>query len=187
MDVYKLKSKIGVHEFDAEGPVDVVRGDYADFLAVVRGTKDAPVADAPAADTSAGSKNGGKVTEEKPAAAVSGANGDEPTDADMAKVFVARGADKLTLARLPQTEDVNTDAVVMLLYGFHRLRKEDNVLGTRVAEGLRLSGVSFSKLFRVMDATSQYTHGAGAGRGVTYGLKNPGIERAKMLVRTVAQ
>ncbi len=51
MDTQKLKMKIGIHEFEAEGPVDIVQSQFAAFkeliAALPRKTRNEPAAASP--------------------------------------------------------------------------------------------------------------------------------------------
>lgn len=172
LQTQRLKIKIGDAEFEAEGPTDLVRGQYEQFLEVVRLT----AASAPqrSVENKASVDAANRGEKERQSGDVS--------DEVLARTF-QRSGDAVSLLSLPRTEEASADALVALLYGFHRLLSRQNVTGSALMSAARQSGLNLTRIDREIDARTDLLMVAGTKRGRRYGLNNRGIRYAEDLVR----
>jgi hypothetical protein len=174
MDSDRLKMKIGEHEFDAQGPTEVVDRRLADFKKLVEL--------ALASQTAAVSK-----PTEKPSP-------------DAGKTPDNQGADPLAkimrveerIVSLTVRAQSPTDAVLLILLGQRQFRQNDAVTGMEVNQGLTVSGQTVGRVDRVLDRAAAAGHVIviGQHRGRRYRLTNSGLARAgdiaNALIATVA-
>lgn len=99
------------------------------------------------------------------------------------KLDTAKGT--VSLGVLPKTESRDADAMVLLLYGFATLLREEAVLGTRLNAAAKASGVQRERVDRVIEAHADKLTTAGAKKGKTYGLNNPGKRYAEELLSKI--
>ncbi len=169
MDGYKLRVKIGAAEFEAEGPEEAVKAQFEEFktlLAVPTGPQVQPPA-----PTGNGS---GQSTAEQTA--------DVPQGFErLFAVDAKNGKNTVTLRLLPQGEDRDWVALLLLLWGFKRKFREDRVRVTTLKEVLERSGVTVGRVDRVADKPQRggLVLKGGRAKGGTYALTNTGQARAE--------
>jgi len=101
---------------------------------------------------------------------------EHPQESTYARAFEERD-DLLVLGGKPLgSEDEEADALLMILFGYKTLRKQDTVLGTRVARAGRGTGFKVERLDRSMMRNKQkrYVMVKGKGRSTEYGLTGIG-------------
>jgi hypothetical protein len=169
MAEYRLKIKIGEHEFEAEGPADVVQSQFAAFKDLVGsiGVEKPRLADAvaesadPAKDT----------------------NNNTSAPLPMEKIMRAEGR----LISLTVRAASIQDAILALLLGQRQYRANDSVTGSEILDGLRESGQAVSRIDHTLNQLSD--EGSvitiGAHRGRRYRLTNAGVSRAQNVVRSM--
>ncbi|HEY6350709.1 MAG TPA: hypothetical protein VI636_15020 [Candidatus Angelobacter sp.] len=170
MAEYRLKVKIGDHEFEADGPADVVKSQFEAFkelIAVIpihkpENTDVTPVA-APA-------------TNANPVA-----NGNPSIPLNVDRIFRADNR-IISLTAPPSSE---TDAVLLVLYGQRHYRNNENATGSEIIDGMVQSGYRTPRIDRILSSLAD--EGAvivtGAHRGKRYRLTNQGHTRAENVVR----
>lgn len=176
MEVYKLKVKIGTHEFEAEGPEKAVQQQFGEFKDLIA---KAPItATAPA----------GSIPPEKPAQPSKGGQGVEyPGDAATGNLF--RVEEKIVwLAVPPRGEERVADAALLILLGHKLQRSEDEVTGFEILRGLERSGYPAGT--RADHIVKSFTEGTerlvvktGQRRGTRYRLTSLGMARARTLAQ----
>lgn len=173
MDTYKLRVKIGPHEFEAEGPPDAVRTQFEEFKNLV--------GSAP------------------PPSSKSGQKPDTQSVPNYTDVDVSGGLDQLfavdnkralvSLKFPPHGKESTADAAVLILYGFKMLLGKDDAPVSKLITALEQSGCSVKRLDR--DAAKYLRESliikGGRGRGGRYRLANQGIRRAQELVEEFFQ
>jgi hypothetical protein len=162
---YKLHVKIGTSEFNAEGTEAAVQAQYASFLEAIR-TQPA----------GAQVKPPGKEEEEVP----------PPPEINpdlLARAYVNDGKGAISLRVLPKTEDVEGDAILLLIYGFRVLANMESVLAGPLTDAARTSGLNLARVDRSVGTNNQYIQKGGSKRGSRYALNNPGIQRAQSLLK----
>lgn len=180
---YKLRVRIGVSEFEAEGDEATVKEQYRMFLDAIAeapGAPPVPRAAASRSDERPLPFDGG------PAPAAAPDNGTGIPSALMDRVFSnIRGV--ISLRSLPQSETRDADALLLLLYGFLKLKDEFNVYGTQLMKAARQSGLNIDRVDRVIsDHRGLYLRG-GARRGATYSLNNQGEIKAEGIMQSMFQ
>lgn len=175
METNKLKMRIGEHEFEAEGPPDVVKEQLAAFRELVETWKQTPSAP-PQPQPSV----------PRPAAQTLG-RGDQ-SELMLSKIMRNEGRIVSLTARGASLED----EILLLLLGQRTMRSNDSVSGAEILDGLRLTGRTVNRidyqLDKMTDAGDVIT--VGANRGRRYRLTNQGLAKAQELamdlVATVA-
>jgi len=164
MPEYRLKIKIGDHEFEAEGPAEAVQKQFEAFREIVSTLPD-------------------RKTEIKDPVNTNGIQPVEVSNLNPDPIFRTTGR-VVSLTALPQSE---VDAVLMILFGQRYYRKNDAVTGSEIIDGMEESGYRMPRIDRIL--TSLEGEGAvsisGAHRGKRYRLSNLGLRRAEGVVREV--
>ena len=163
---YKLRVKVGVHEFEAEGPEDAVEGQFALFLEIAR-TPPSPRQEAPPGDA-------GNGNNPRPPAVFN----DEMLD----RVFKVDQEGQVSLRILPQTNNRDSDGLLVLLYGFSRLADQPDVLAGRLLKAAKISGLSVDQIDRTIAPHLDAVTKGGARVGSRYRLKNNGVTRAEGII-----
>jgi len=166
MDTQKLKLKIGDHEFEAEGPTDVVQAQFAAWRELVMATPAQAPLSTPAATQSAPP---GATPDGKPSL-------DKITKVDGRVVsLTARGTSL-------------EDEILLVLFGQKVLRNNDSVTGAEVLDGLRLTGRTVNRVDYQLDklTTLGDVITIGTGRARRYRLTNQGFSKAGTLAANVS-
>ncbi len=165
----RLKIKIGEHEFEAEGPVDIVQAQLAAFTELVSKLPATP--QKPTQRTPASSEDKSK----------GGGNGDDQLSLE--KIMRADGR----LISLTVRAETVADAALLLLFGQRHFRANDSVTGGEILDGLRESGQPVPRidgtLLRLSDDGLVIT--IGERRARRYRLTNTGIARAQEVARAL--
>lgn len=171
---HRLKIKIGAAEFEAEGDPELVKAQFEAFLKAI--PEASAIVPAPAAPL--------------PPAAPVGANPAAPApgnlDQDLLGRVFAQG-DPLSLTALPRTDNANPDALLVLLYGYHKIRGEATVTGTMLMKSAKKSGVPVERVDRSLGSNEQYVNAAGAKKGRRYSLNNRGLAQAEAVIRGMVE
>jgi hypothetical protein len=165
MDPYRLKLKVGEHEFEAEGPVEAVQSQFEtwkELIASAHRQKD----DTPA-------RNAQQGESEQP----------QGLPLQMDKIFRAEGR-VVSLTALPSNEQ---EAALLILLGQRHYRSNDSVTGSEVMDGLQLSGYRLGRVDRMLDrlAADGVVIRTGQHRGTRYRLSNTGLASAQSIAREV--
>jgi hypothetical protein len=166
MSEYRLKIKIGEHEFEADGPVEAVKSQFEafkDLIAAIPNNKPGNTANADSSETA--------VQANVPHFNIVNAD----------KIFRADGR-VISLAVPPNSD---TEAVLLILFGQKYLRKNDSPTGSEIMDGMVQSGYRTTRIDRILASLS--SEGAviitGAHRGKRYRLTNSGYSRAEGIVK----
>ncbi|MEM6690913.1 MAG: hypothetical protein AAF664_15880 [Planctomycetota bacterium] len=163
---YHLRIKVGAAEFDAEGPVEIVRSDYESFLNLIErvGTKAIEVRS--------------QSSDPEPTPNVGGFIEENTWD----KAFL-RSEDKLSLNVLPDTKHSNGDAILLLIYGYQTLFQQDGVTSISLMEAAKQSGLRIDRIDRSLTAEHhRLILKGGSGKGTRYSLNNRGISYSQSLL-----
>jgi hypothetical protein len=178
MSDQKVQVKIGNAEFSAEGEQGVVQAQFEKFLEALQALGTGAVSGATAGGGPAVSAERGN-----------GEPGIGPDLEDLVKRVFADEARGLSLRVLPTGERAEGEALLLLLFGFFKLRGEANVLAGTLMTAARQSGV----VIRRIDATllqrefKDLVTQSGRKSGRRYGLNNRGIARAEELLGGILQ
>lgn len=169
MDAMKVRLKVGVHEFEAEGPPNEVNAQLAIWQGLISSQS--------AAD--------GRVTKDGTTRDSGGDGSGEPRSGPgTGRLFVVDDRkDLVTLRAHPQGEDRAADAVLLIVYGYRALRNLEDVPVTKLLESLRVSGISVERIDRAVapHLTAGYLLKAGRAKGGRYRLTNTGMAAATRL------
>jgi hypothetical protein len=163
-NAYRLKMKIGDHEFEAEGPVDVVQAQFAAFKEMIANAHNQKLTEPPS-----------EPKEE------SGTN--ELPHLPLEKIMKTEGR-VVSLTARSETVD---EAVLLILLGQKEFRSNQEVTGSEIQDGLKQSGYILPRIDRIMDKHS--TDGSvitmGIHRGRRYRLSNQGLAKSLNIAKEV--
>ena len=170
-DGYKLRVRIGNAEFEAEGAEETVREQFAEFQrllaqpvapAVFKKGPDTPVTD-----------SDGRVLTEQPA--------DLQVFDRLFSVDEKSGRRMVSLRFLPQGDDRDWVAMLLILLAGKRVLGEDRVQVTTLKGMLERSGVTVDRVDRIAEKPRKggFVLKGGKAKGSTYALTNTGQARAE--------
>lgn len=164
METYRLKLKIGDHEFEAEGPVDVVQEQFAAFKELI-------------ANIPAMTKTATPPQPEQTPAADSAPLPHLPLE----KIVKVEGR----MVSLTAKCDTVQEAVLLILLGQMEFRSNQEVTGAELMDGLKQSGYMLPRIDKVLDRLSSEGSAITIGmhRGRRYRLTNQGKSQALSIAR----
>jgi hypothetical protein len=167
MDTARLKVKVGEHEFESEGPAEVVQRQYEAWQKLI--------ATAP------------RQKDVTPATTTTQAKIEEGTvlAGELEKILRAEGR-VISMTALPPTPE---ESALLLMLGQKTLRANESVTGSELMDGLSISGVRVLRVDRVMDklATDGFVIRTGANRATRYRLTNQGLAKSQEIAKTLLQ
>jgi hypothetical protein len=168
----RIKTAVGEHNFDLEGPPDYVREQYQAWQELVR--------------LALASKQVQQQSDSDPAGAAASPHvkpkTDQATEPDLSKIMRVDGRYVSLTARVPSVHD----AVLLMLYGQKALRNNDAVTGAELIGGLNTTGgFGDPRLDRIMEkiAIDGDVTSWGERRGKKYRMTNTGIGKARELAK----
>jgi len=190
----RLKMKIGEAEFEADVPESEVQPMYCQFLMMVERRSQislpapAAVHGADAAKTDTRELAADVVAQPIPAypspaypspAYPSPLAPRETFDrASLDRVFTLGDDGALTLKVLPPGPDSHADALLLILYGFYRLKNEAYVLATQLFRAAERSGIVLRRPVTEYVRNSRFVIRGGQRKGSHYSLSNQGLAMA---------
>lgn len=176
MEPTRLRVKVGVHEFDAEGPAEQVTAQFEAWKQLIAvqamptpETQKRPLNIPPEAIDSVKTRDGYAA----------------PWD-----IFGGDEGDLMTLkAHPPQGDTRDADAILLVLYGYRKAGNDGagqaEVPVTKLKESLDVSGIRIARIDR---AIAQYLRAgfvlkSGRGKGGVYRLTNTGFAKAEDMAR----
>lgn len=166
MEVSRIKIKIGDHEFEAEGPAEIVKDQFESFKQllsnqeIIRSTT-------------------------QPTKVVQNITQQQDTEAELygnlPKIMEVSGR-VVSLTALPPS---TSDAALLILLGQKELRENSSSSAQEVGDGLAQSGRPVPRVDRVMDSIIEQALviKTGIKRSTRYRLTNQGVSRARELAR----
>jgi hypothetical protein len=177
MDSFKLKMKIGPHEIDTEGPVEVVQAQFAAFRELIESLNAKTVAPAdPVATTAPADTPLAAMPPVMPPPA-------KTSELRLEKIMRMEGRVVSLTARGASLED----EILLVLLGQKSLRSNDSVSGGEILDGLRLTGRTVNRIDYQLDKMTEagYVITVGAGRARRYRLTNQGFAKSQELAMDV--
>ncbi len=166
----RLKLKVGQHEFEAEGPADIVQAQFQAWKDLIAS---APLYPSPSPQIETTPERNQVVT-----------NGGEQElasiDTSLGKIMRTDGRIISLTARPKNVED----AILLILYGQRTLRQNDAVTGNEVMEGLSTTGgLAVSRVDRLLEKIDSDGDVIvmGEHRKKRYRLTNAGLSKARQL------
>jgi DNA-binding transcriptional ArsR family regulator len=177
MSENRLKIKIGDHEFEAEGPAEVVQAQFAAFTELV-GRLPARTEKPPQAQPKPETQPEEEIKEQG-----NGSNGSNSGALNLEKIMRVEGR----YVSLTVRANSVPEAVLLLLLGQRHYRGNDSVTGAELLSGLRETGMNVGRVDYTMDRLSNegFVITLGVGRGRRYRLNNAGIMRAQEIARAL--
>lgn len=169
---HKIHVKLGASEFTYEGSEAGASQAYEKFLAALQTVPASQAVPAPA--------NGLTVPPREMPAASTG-----HTPALMARVYSEDPRTGISLRVLPRTDDRDSDAIVLILYGYAILRNEHAILAGQLTKAAKQSGLTaVTRVDRHLTAIkyAEMTTKSGQRSGSRYGLNNRGTAYASELL-----
>lgn len=171
MEFYKLKIRLGPHEFEAEGPQEAVERQFQAFNELVRSLQ--------MKETSAEHETQVKLTENGPK--------DSPAKpGKFDKIFRAEG--RIISLTAPPKE--HKDGALLILLGQKIHRGNDTPTASEIADGLRRSGYNIpGRVDRTLDGfvSEGFLIKTGKRKGTRYRLTNTGLPRAETIAQRVQE
>jgi len=164
MDTSKIKIKIGNHEFEAEGPSEVVQSQFEAFKQLIA-SNPATIVNPASSEAKQNSSQGQPKSK-------------------LDKIFKTEGR-IVSLTAIPQTP---SDAALLVMLGQKQFRNNETVTGQEVGDGLDHSGIVVPRVDRIMDAFIQEgsVMKIGQGRATRYRLTNTGLNKAVNIASPLA-
>jgi hypothetical protein len=165
-DNYRLKIKIGDHEFEAEGPVEVVHEQFEMFKQLITSLPNPQTQNPPAGQKS------GIVARDTVNLAINAE--------DLSKIM--RLNDRIvSLTVRPKGLE---EAILLIIFGQKTLRSNDLTTGGEILEGLQATGgFSFGRIDRLMEQLGRDGDVivTGARRSKRYRLTNTGLGKVQAI------
>jgi hypothetical protein len=169
-DYYRLKIKIGPHEFEAEGPSDVVREQFQAFKEMVSMTplSHAPITQPPQVDP--------QVTLPPPLPPQDGA-----INAESLGNIIKKDGRIVSLTVKPKAVE---DAIMVILLAQKVCLQTDWVTGAQIMDGLvTTGGYAVGRIDRFMEKLAEAGDAivTGEHRGKRYRMTNTGLTRSQKI------
>jgi hypothetical protein len=181
----RLKMRIGEAEFEADVPENKVQPMYHQFLSMLERRGHALASYPPISLSGTG-------TDQKPAleATVQDAASLEPLgetrdQTSLLRIFDLREDGAVTLRVLPPGPDTNTDALLLLLYGYYRLKNEEYVLATQLFRAAAQSGIALRRSANEYARHSRFVVRGGHRKGSHYSLSSQGLAMAREITARI--
>lgn len=163
MEMTKIRIKIGDHEFEAEGPAEMVQAQFEAFRSLLSAApqKQEPSQESPPPPTPETKGNSAHV----------------PLD----RIMRSQGR-VVSLTAMPSTPE---ESALLILLGNKELRGNESVTGAELGDGLAQSGRPVGRTDRVMDKLieANYVLKSGFRRATRYRLSNIGHQAALTVAR----
>jgi hypothetical protein len=179
----RLKMKIGEAEFEADVPENKVQTMYAQFLFMLERRSRANVSlfDAGAEAHQQEPDIVATVRAGSSAEAIGETEyfGETFDQTSLTRIFDLRADGAVTLKVLPTGPDRGADAMLLLLYGYYRLKNEECVLATHLFRAAEQSGISLRRPANEYVRNGRFVNRGGQRKGSHYSLNSQGLAMAK--------
>ncbi len=181
METTRLKVKIGVHEFDAEGPADQIAAQFQAWKELIAALP-------AAAPTQPSGSMTGRRTITLPIDAVEEVKTPDGRSAPWDIFGNDSDRDLMTLkVHPPAGETRDGDAILLVMYGYRKCGNEGaglvEVPVTKLKESLDVSGIRIARIDRAVAPylKSGYLLKTGRGKGGVYRLTNTGFTKGEAM------
>ena len=166
METTKIKLRIGDHEFEAEGPVEIIQAQFQAFKDIISASPSITALQKPPSDGN--SQPNKDITLGGPHISIE-------------KIMHVSGR-IVSLTALPASIE---DAAMLIMLGQKDLRNNLAVTGQEIGDGLAQSGRQVPRVDRVMDKAlnEQYILKTGFKRSTRYRLTNQGLSKALAIAK----
>jgi hypothetical protein len=165
-----MKVRVGSSEFEAEGDEITVNDQYRLFLEAIRHIP-----------TNGHSAQNGKESRHQPKVAAE-------LEGMWARFYSIEPGNNVSLKTLPNSDQQNADALVLLLYGYEQLCERDTVGSAEFLAMAKKSGLRIDRIDRTIPSGySRFINRGGSRRGCRYSLNNQGKAHAQQLLEAEAE
>jgi hypothetical protein len=166
MDTTRIKVRIGEHEFEAEGPVDIVQSQFDAFKEII--------SLAPRTKPTASSPDTQQIQENKHVNITF-------SHIQLEKILHVNGR-IVSLTALPASTE---EAALLVMLGHKDMRNNLSVTGQEIGDGLAQSGRPVPRVDRLLDKAidQALVLKSGIKRGTRYRLTNQGHAKALAIAR----
>jgi len=166
METTKIKIKVGDHEFEAEGPAEIVQSQFETFKSLI--SSPASIASDKNIKESG---NDNKIQ----------SNLLGGPHISIEKILNVSGR-SVSLTALPASTE---DAALLVMLGHKDLRNNLSVTGQEIGDGLAQSGRPVARVDRIMDKplTEAFVLKTGVKRSTRYRLTNQGLAKALAIAK----
>jgi hypothetical protein len=176
---YRLKVRVGDSEFDADGPEETVKAQFDLFLMALKYAAPSP------RNTLGVNAAGGAGANPAPASPTENATIEDNT---WGRFFLEEPDDHVSLKVLPESKNRNADAIMLLLYGYLKLRKKDTITASDLLTMANKSGLHLDRIDRCLPAGHRkFINRGGSHKGARYSLNNQGQLYAQQLLEAQAE
>lgn len=163
----RIKTKIADHEFDGEGPPEIVQYNFSVWMDVVKSSLAAKDKSSP-----------GERDDSSPVSQL-----DKLPHLPIEKILKSEGR-VVSLTAKAETVD---EAVLLILLGQKDFRNNQEVTGSEIMDGLKQSGYQLDRVDRITDKLTNDGDmiTVGVNRGRRYRLTNQGLAKALHIAKEV--
>src|SRR5580658_2772549 len=179
----RLKMRIGEAEFEADVPENKVQPMYHQFLLMLERRSEAPVRLFDAATKADAQRS--TVEAAVPARPSAESLGERFDPTLLTRIFDLDADGAVTLKVLPEGPDTNADAMLLLLYGYYRLKNEECVLATQLFRAAEQSGISLRRPANEYARNARFVVRGGHRKGSHYSLSSQGLTMARELTARI--
>jgi hypothetical protein len=170
---HKVRVKIGDAEFEAEGGEELVKAQFADFLAAL------------SAKPSQQHKPKANAMEPEDGLPDDAGNHNGDASSELINRAYLPVKDLISLRFLPKSENQDADTLLLLLYGYEKLKGLDSVLVTQLLRAAKQSGLSLDRIDRASAKYSSLLLKGGTRKGSKYSLNNQGRAKAIEILKAM--
>jgi hypothetical protein len=178
----RLKIKIGDAEFEADVPENDVQLMYDRFLSMLAQRRTSLFRQN-TIDNNAPKRSLAIETPKDTGRCSYPIGNQEPSDSDtLARVFDLRRDGTIVLKVLPKGPAQYAHTLLLLLYGYHRVKNEGFVLATDLYRSAEQSGSTIRRLASEYASNHRYVVRGGRGKGTNYSLNKEGLGIARDII-----
>ncbi len=168
MDTHRIKVKVGEHEFEAEGPTEIVQSQFEMFKQLIA-NQPQPI------------NTTKKATQQAELGAAASGNGDIHLD----RICRVTGR-VVSLTVKPEAE---ATASMLIMLGQKTFRDNETVTSSEIKDGLEQSGYRPARIDRIMQPLADEGNviRIGQRKGTRYRFTNQGITKAKDMARSALE
>jgi hypothetical protein len=195
----RLKMKIGEAEFEADVPENEVHPMYCQFLSMLERRSQLPTQlptriptqiplglfGADGTEPNSDQHEPVFATTARDGSALE-FHGETFDQASLRRIFDLRQDGAVTLKVLPTGPDTHADAMLLILYGYYRLRNETYVLATRLFRSAEQSGIPLPRATNEYVRNSRFVIRGGQRKGSHYALSSQGLAMAQEIAARIA-
>jgi uncharacterized protein YaaW (UPF0174 family) len=153
-----FRLKHGDSELETEVPEDQVQAMYAQFLEKIGSDTKQP------AGVNPDHADGGTAIDET----------------QLGRIFEVKPSGIVTLRRPPKGENQEADALLLIIYGFRKIKQQEEVLATNLLAAAEYLGLkSYRPAHALAGYLDQYVIRGGLKKGSWYGLTTQGVLKAE--------